>query len=1792
MLRKFFPLLLVTLFVASCNKNKVNLVDTNAHDEIPSLGNLTFTFDKDLCPDSLLNYWDSTEYIHFEPKIAGRFRWQNANELVFSPEAELPPATGFKAEVTKSILQFTKYSMGKCEIPAFYTPHIKLENVFAMWNASEGSTGAAYPQMELDFNYPVNPAQLRDLLSIEMEGQKKDINIQTAGTENRISVSVMNMSIEDKDVTGKVYIKKGLLPAGGNRGTEKDIETSFSLISPFTLSITNLEAEHDGIAGTVKIYTSQPAVAENLKQFISISPAVEYKTDILNDGLVISSDEFDVSKSYSLILKKGLKGKIGGTLKEEYSNTLVFGKLEPHVSFVNSKGVYLGAKGSGNIEIKINSVEKVKVIVSKIYESNLLLAQHHGYYPEDAYYNEEYDYSYGSSNSVTYGDIIWEKVIETKNLPRRGGSRIFTFNPDDKLKDYKGIYHIKVRSTEDYWREDSRFISLSDIGLIVKQTDSKVYVFANSIKTAQSMGGVSISVVGNNNQQIGSGTTGSDGVAAIDLKRKDFAGFKAAMITAKTADDFNYLPFSSTQVNTSRFDVGGKRANSTGLDAFVYAERNLYRPGEKVNMAVIIRDWKWKNPGEVPVKLKFLLPNGKELKTIKRTLNSESSLEFQTDLSPTAVTGNYTLEVYTGNDVLLTSGVIHVEEFMPDRLKLTTSTDKKFMKPGETVNLNLNAVNFFGPPAANRKYEVEIQLKAKYFSPDKYGRFDFWLADRNSDFSSDVKSGTTDENGNAKIQYTVDASYTNRGVLEASFFSTVFDETGRPVNRKNSLDVFTQDVFYGIGNDGYYYYGLNQKVSFPVIALNKDEQPLNNVTAHVQIIKHDYKTVLSRYNEYFRYESQREDKTIIDQNITISGENTVYSFVPRTPGEYEIRVGKPGTNTFVKSNFYSYGYMSGSYGNFEVNNEGQIEIETDKKEYAAGDKCKALFKTPFNGRMLVTVETDKVVHHQYVDVLNRSASIDLPVSAEYLPNAYISATLIKPHEESEMPLTVAHGFKPVIVKDEGRKIKVEIFAEKNVRSRTHQKIKVKAAPNSKVTLAVVDEGILQITGFKTPDPYGYFYAKRALEVNSYDLYPLLFPELGTMLSSTGGDGFDMSKRTNPLQNKRVKLLSYWSGILDASGSGEVSYEFDVPQFSGQVRIMAVAHKESSFGSAETNMTIADPVVISTALPRFLSPGDTLQMPVTISNTTNNAKAAVVTLKLNGPLKVSGSAQNNIQLKAGSESRVDFNIIADPKIGEAKVSLEVMSGNEKYLEETDITIRPPASVQKITDAGAITAGSTKLISFGSEKFIPASAEYRLVLSKNPALELADQVYRLIGYPHGCTEQTISKAFPQIYFSDLAEAMKLDNGVKINANYNVQEAIRKIKMRQLYSGAITLWDNEGSENWWTTAYAAHFLIEARKAGFEVDNSLLDNIYKYLSARVKSREYVTYYYNENLKKQIAPKEIAYSLYVLSLAGKPQVSTMNYYKQNSNLLALDSRYLLSAAFALAGDKTKYRELLPSAFAGEVASKESGGSFCSDVRDEAVALNAILEVDPSNGQVGTMAKHLSTELKRRNYLSTQERAFAFLALGKIARAANAATVTGTVKVNGKEIAKTDGSMLTLNTKQLGGGQVEITTSGNGRLYYFWQAEGISRDGSIKEEDSYLKVRKKFYTRNGSQITNGSFSQNDLIIVGITLEKSYSGTLENIVVTDMLPAGFEIENPRIKELPDAGWIKNESYPEHTDIRDDRINFFTSLSGSPKTFYYAVRAVSTGKFVMGPVMADAMYQGEYHSYNGGGVIQIR
>ncbi|MBC8085068.1 MAG: alpha-2-macroglobulin family protein, partial [Hymenobacter sp.] len=453
----------------------------------------------------------------------------------------------------------------------------------------------------------------------------------------------------------------------------------------------------------------------------------------------------------------------------------------------------------------------------------------------------------------------------------------------------------------------------------------------------------------------------------------------------------------------------------------------------------------------------------------------------------------------------------------------------------------------------------------------------------------------------------------------------------------------------------------------------------------------------------------------------------------------------------------------------------------------------------------------------------------------------------------------------------------------------------------------------------------------------------------------------------------------------------------------------------------------------------------------------------------------------------------------------------------------------------------------------------------------------------------------------YYGDLAASLgqktgKADKNGLFNPNYHVQEAIRKVEAQQMYNGSLSYWPGGDYDNWWTTAYAAHFLLEAQQAGFAVNKSVLDRVLSYLQARTKKRETDTYNVIQTggviEQLTLAKKEIAYSLYVLALAGRPDPVALNYYKANRKLLAEDSRWVLACAFAIGGNQRSYRETLPTRFGAQTsAGRELAGAFSSPIRDEALVLNALLAADPANPQVNVLARQLSRQVKSARWLNTQERAFSLLALGKLAKRNAGSTVTASVLADGKAMGNFTGKDLTVSN--VANRPLALRTSGKGSLYYFWETEGISPTGQVMEEDAYLQVRRQFLNRAGQPVATTAFRQNDLVVVKITIQAAESaGEVKNVAITDLLPAGLEIENPRIGAVRDLAWATGAAQPDYLDVRDDRINLFTTVDTTPKSFYYLARAVSKGTFKLGPVSADAMYNAEYHSYNGAGVVRVR
>jgi alpha-2-macroglobulin len=1839
-----FPIIIPAIFLAilvSCsNKNEISISSTNFDGEVQMAQNLVFSLNKDVVNEGDLNTWESTKLIEFSPNIEGKFKWIAKNEVVFSPAKSLLPATKYTAKLSPKISQksIDKTLSVDSEELDFHSPFLKIVKKEAFWAKSRNNTKPSLA-MKVTFNYPINSVELAKSLKIAENGNNVAYSFANnpTGNESSFRINTENITTNNLDLT----LEKGLKVPNSSYQTDEIIEEKIDIPDADNLEILNIEKGFERNEGYIKVITNQQLKEQNFENLLSITAQtpqnnnipqtifvydslgvaseipnpnfvkkeaenVIYKTEITDNGFIVRGN-FNETDNYIFNVKKELSGVLNHSLTDDYVADVYFGSMPANLGFVNKKSVYLSAKGNRNVAVNIVNIPKVNVKISKIYENNILQFLRSNRYNDYNYdgdgETETNSYTYYDDAEGNLTDVIVSKTIETENLPKVNGISALNLSLPNQ-DNIKGVYLVNLNSNDDYYLNATKLVSISDQGIITKQSDNEVVVFVNSIKTAEPLAGVEVKLISSNNQTIEALKTDSKGVAHFKEVKK--MGFKPAMVTTNTADDFNYLLFDDAKVETSRYEVEGARSSTSGYEAFLYGDRNIYRPGETVYFNTIIRKQNWESVGEIPIKVRFLMPNGKEYQSFKLTTNSQGAVEQKILVDKSAVTGSYRLEVLNANDVLLTSQAISIEEFMPDRIKVAVSSNKDIFKAGEAVQISAQATNLFGPPAADRNYEMQLDLNRKAFQPKGYNGYTFDIED-NTKFEQIVREGKTDAQGNAIQSFEIPQVYTDMGILEGKTFVTVFDETGRPVNRLKTFEVVTQPVLFGIGLPDTFV-GTNVPIQIPLLALSPDNK-LATTKASIEIIRYEYQTVIEKNGDgSVKYASKKQAKIVYGRAVDFKNGRANISYAPNISGDYEVRIGRPGAKSFTTQSFYAYQYGSTENSSFEVNNEGQITMEFDKEKYNVGDKAKVLFKTPFAGKLLVTIERNKVFENFFIETDKKSAELSFTIRDEHLPNIYVSATLIRPMDGSNLPLTVAHGYAPIMVEDTDKQLPIEVLAVEKSRSKTHQKVTIKTKANTQVTIAVVDEGILQVKNFASPNPYNFFFQKKALEVSSADLYPFLFPELSiSRTSSTGGDGYNLQKRINPLSNGRVKLIALWSGIKETGFSGETTFEFDVPQFSGDLRIMVVAYKGDAFGAANKNMKVADPLVISTALPRFVSPNDVMEVPVNITNTTKQSANTTATISLTGNLELIGSKSQNVQVAAEKEGRASFQVRAKNGIGTGSVLVIVNGLKEKFTEKTDITIRAASSLIKTASSGAVAGGKSINVNFENKDFVPSTISSTLLLSRSPMVQFTNSFQSLLEYPHGCLEQTVSTAFPQLYFSDFVKQIKsgktptMKGGESdFNPNTNVNAAIRKVESMQLINGGLSTWQAGDSENWWATAYAAHFLQEAQKADFEVNESVFGKILEYLTVKTNTQttelEYRRNADGSYTNKTIARREAIYSLYVLALAGKANRPMMNYYKSNLPLLSTDEKYLLAGAFSHIGDNQSFKSILPAKFGIDNSEKQNGGSYSSPIRNMALVLNTLLETDPSNLQIPSLANQLSTAVKNSQWLNTQEQAFTFLVFGKLSKQANKATVTAKVFSNKnpdmvlRTIGSFDGKDLLLKSGL--GNQLILNTLGAGSLYYFAQSEGLSTTGKVQEIDNVLAVRKAFFNRLGQPISPSDFTQNQLIVVKISLASNNGLPVENIVITDMLPAGLEIENPRISPERELTWVKDQSQPEHFDLRDDRINYFTSIDKTPKSFYYLARAISKGTFTMGPVSADAMYNGALRSYSGSGVCVVK
>lgn len=1768
--RLFLFIIVFMLINFGCqpSKQSVKIAEFSPGGEVQQSTNFTIAFSKEVVEDSLVNVWLDQTPINFNPPIPGKAQWIDRDKIRFYPDVLLQPSTEYTAEISPRLVSPYGFSLAGERAFTFSTPQFKVNSASLNFEFVPAKEKEAKLLATIEFNYDVDPAEAIRFVAIQYkDGGQIPFKLLTTSPGRIVELEAEGVKRGEEEKEISLKISAGLKPIGGSLGLSGEFIKPIMMPRQQDLKVERLSPKIDWPKDwNIQIQFNMPVDVQSAGQYISIEPAVKYKMTSSHHYISLRGD-FSLETTYQVNIRKGLRAIDGSELKRDFSSAVTFRKEEipPQLGFVGD-GFYLTKSGNLNVGLATINLDKAIIEIEKVYVNNLIyLLNPNDLSSDDGYY--WYDIQ-------SLGKRVHESEITIQNIANE--EVVTPINIQDYLNEERiGIFNITARQTDRRWNQASRWVLATDMGIVAKKAGNDLWVWVNSLTRLTPVANAEVKLISQNNQPLATKQTNTDGMVVFESYAKYDEALVPYLITVAAGSDFCFLELTRRQIATSDFEVGGAAFLEHGYEAFLYNARGVYRPGETAHLAGIVRGENMMVPTPFPVLFRVKGPDERILEEQRATLNEQGGVSFSISIPDYAKTGKYVAMLLIGENEEIGRTNFSVEEFVPDRMKVTLATDKAEYKPGETINIDVEAMTLFGPPASGRRVQADIEIESFTFSPTKGKTFTFY--DEKKSFEkirTELGDQVLDNNGRFRYAYALAADFKAPSAMRGILSATVLEPGGRGVSAYRTVIIHPYQAYVGLRQAKEGYAAPNQRSDIEFIVLNPDEQPLAGRKVEVTFYRIYWHSILKKSDAqgHYRYVSEEvEDQ--VDQFTTTSGANIGnFAVTPGEYGRYRVVAKDLASGASASIWFYASGW---GYAPWAMDNPDRIELDLDKELYLPGEKAKVQLRAPFAGKVLLTVEREKILSQRIVMLTENTAMLEIPVTEQFKPNAFVSAHLIRSTESLERDTPVrAFGVVPLMVDNSANKLNVELSAPDEIRPNTKLTVDFKVSGQSTgtpfITIAAVDEGILQLTDFQTPDAHDYFFGKKRLAVETHDIYSVVLPEIKGSASSASGDLEAARKRLiTPVSVTRVKPVAFWSGLMKADGKGRGKISFDLPQFNGTIRLMGVSFAGNKFGAMEKKLFVREPIVLTPTFPRFVASGDAFVVPVSVSNGTGSNNNFEVKLAAKGPIQITDEATKSISIEKGKEGQVYFQLKAQETMGKLEFHLSAKGGGEQTHISEDVPLRPPVPFITLSGRGSVLDGKPATFRFPSD-WIAGTTNFSMTLSAFPAVRFSNSLQYLLSYPHGCIEQTTSKLFPMLYFNDLVKTVEPALFKTRGIDYFLAEGIAKIESMQNESGAFSYWPEGDYINNWSSIYAAHFLVEARKAGYTVSDRVYKRMINALGSQVRG-----YSSDDAYTFQTA----VYASYVLALAGKPEKSAMNYFKNNAlDKLRDYSQYQLAGAYALSGDRQTARTLLPKTITPvKQDDRETGENFNSSIRSRAIMLEVLTEFDENNPSIPVLVEELNKSADNGRWYTTQENAFAFLALGKIMKKQSEGKFTGTAAIDGKLYTKFDMQSQQFSDKDWAGKKVTIEIAGDGTCYYSWRADGIPSKLNIGEYDNDLMVRRHYLNEQGIPMDYASFKQGDLIIAKIRV-KALTQSLKNVAIVDLLPAGFEIENPRLQSRKGVDWIgDNEFQPAYMDIRDDRLILYGDFEfGREETFYYGIRAVTEGSFILPPIRGEAMY----------------
>lgn len=1317
---------------------------------------------------------------------------------------------------------------------------------------------------------------------------------------------------------------------------------------------------------------------------------------------------------------------------------------------------------------------------------------------------------------------------------------------------------------------------VSNLALTAKSSDNDcIDVFVKNITDATPVSGANVYLFDYQLQQTGESLTDVDGYANVKFGNKPFC-----LVAEDLDGNKSYLPLDKNKsLSLSKFDVAGNAVENE-VDAFVYSNRDVWRPGDSIQLNLMVYDKNDYFENNYPVIMEVTDPNGRLY--VKKANNSPVGkiYPFTINTLTSDPTGTWNAHFKIGNKVFSKS--LRIETVKPNRLKIDFEP-KELISLNENDKVSLHSYRLNGLNVKDLKAEVTVVLSNSKTSFKGFEKYDFdCVANDFYTRSLSLFSASLNQEGKAMISFDALKNVSAPGFMNAIYNIKVFENGGEfsITSRNGKLSPYKRYVGVALPKTqsrwGDYYF-TNQDWNFDIV-LVKENGALAEDAAELeyQVYKLDnYWWWDNDYYDLMRYVRGSYKRPV--KNGTLGMKNGKSTFTLNVKdedwGSYLLVVNDPiCKHTFSKVlNFdWAYGARSSSVGDAPA----LITLKTDKNEYNIGETMKVSFPANKNSKALVTVETSSnVVQTIHIQNLNEDATIEIPVTETMFPNAYVSVSLIQPFKnDNGMPIRM-YGVVPFKVSDSRNVISPVVNVPETTNSNKDIEIKVSEKQGNKMyyTVAVVDEGLLGLTGYKTADPCGHFFSKRALNVKTWDNYDCIVSAITDMMQGTLAAGGDMFINPETTLLERFQAVATMMGPFELKAGTTDIQHFNIPDYNGSLRVMVVAtNGKDAFGSAQKDVIVKDEIMILPTAPRVIGIGDEVVVKMRVIATEFGGKTAELGFKFVN-LEATGNLPSAITFDEDGEANVEINVKALEIKGNAKITVTASCAGFQTMKSVAIPIRMPLSNKYNMVKQEIRSDKQATLHIDCQGF-DGTIETKLVASTGIPLDLFKRMDYLTSYPYGCLEQTVSKAFPQLYLPSL---VALDETTKSEMRSNIENVIADMNAFLLPDYSMTSWPNGKYVDPWTEIYALHFLVEARNQGYYVSNSLIDGMIKYQTNRAKS-------WNFSADAPNVETIQAYRLFVLALNNTAEVAAMNRLKELELKFPL-TKALTAASYALVGKMNVATKLIPTIdYNAKGWTSDYYITFGSKVRDMAMCVYAEMLANDNIEMVQNDIDELCRILGSDRWLDTQTTAMTMFVLGKYAERLGIKNNSITLIVkedDNSESITTKRSSITYNLQpKQGDKEVTVKNYGSETVFVTLFTKGKVAEYQKEDVGAWYEMTVKYFDKNGVEINPEIIKQNTDFEVVITVTNPHEYQVTENALSFRAAAGWEIINSRL--FGDNS--NNESLAKHIDYQDDGVNFFFDLTPfDSKTFRLSLNAAYEGTFVAPSVTCEDMYNNQIY-----------